>query len=119
MKGKKAFKSPWPINFAMDLFGISKEEFENPEIIDHDFFGFESSIEKFKRLTVEGVLDLFDFDQGMREKRMQDIIISYYKDGQTLKSIGERYGICAERTRNVKLKGFSILRRRLLMEVEI
>ena len=117
MKGKKAFKSPWPINFAMDLFGISKEEFENPEIIDHEFFGIESSIEKFKRLTVKGVLDLFDQDY-MREKRMQDIIISYYKDGQTLKSIGERYCICAERTRNVKLKGFSILRRRL-MEVEI
>ena len=59
----KAAKNPWPINFAMDLFGISKEEFQHPETIDHHFFGIESSIEKFKLLTVEGVLDLFEFDQ--------------------------------------------------------
>lgn len=116
MRGKcKA--NPWPINFAMDLFDISKEEFEHPETIDHQIFCNVATIEKFKDLTAEGVLDLFDFDQDcMREKRMQDIIVSYYKDGKTLKSIGKRYCICAGRTREVRLKGLSILRRRLMVE---
>lgn len=108
----KSKANPWPINLAMDLFDISKEEFQNPEIIDHWFFCTLETIEKFKELTAEAVIDLFD-QNSSREERMKKIIISYYKDDKTLKSIGEEYGISAGRVRDIRMKGLSILRRRL------
>jgi hypothetical protein len=117
MRGKRK-ANPWPINFAIDLFDISKEEFQNPEIINHRIFCNVATIKKFKDLTAEGVLDLFDFDQDcMREKRMYDIIVSYYKDGKTLITIGEEHGISTGRVRQIRMKGLIILRVRLKAEV--
>ena len=115
MRGKgKA--NPWPINLAMDLFNISKEEFQNPEIINHWIFCNLETIKKFKDLTAEAVIDLFD-QNSSREERIKKIIISYYKDNKTLKSIGEEYGISAGRVRQIRMKGLSILRVRLKAEV--
>lgn len=114
MRGKgKA--NPWPINFAMDLFDISKEEFEHPETINHWIFCNVTTIEKFKDLTAEAVIDLLD-QNSSREERMKKIIISYYKDGQTHENIREEHGISRERVRQIRMKGLSILRRRLRVE---
>lgn len=112
MRGKcKA--NPWPINFAMYLFNISKDEFEHPETIDHQIFCNVATIEKFKDLTAEVVIDLLD-QNSPREERMKKIIISYYKDGQTHESIRKEHGISRERVRQIRMKGLSILRRRLM-----
>ena len=122
-KGNRVSKNPWPINLAMDLCRISKEEFQHPEIIyrkdeDFDILG---CIEKFKHLTVEGVLDLFDFSPNpynLSEERIKNIIISYYKDGKTFERIGNDYGFTGERAKQLTAKGLRILRHRL-MKIEI
>lgn len=110
----------WPVNFAMALFEISKEEFQHPETIDysaHTQFCNLASIEKFKRLTAERVVDLFQNDA--RERRMKKIIISYYKDGRTHASIGYNdLGITPERVRQIKAKALNILLKRIA-KVEI
>lgn len=93
---------PWPYNIVGIVNGntLSDKKATIDYIITKDH----------ERKIIEIIGELKSYRKGRDDERIRKCLLMYYRDGMTLKAIGDHFGVTTERIRRIVIRGIWMLR---------